>query len=100
MGRTLVLLSVRAPEVHTVAKKSTEELQDEATDLGIAVNEEWSYSELLEVVKVAREEFNGPEDIEGVPVPEPEPETVINPEARPPRPKHGFDALGRYVGPR
>jgi hypothetical protein len=100
MGVSLVLLSVRASRRTPMAKKTTEELRAEAVDLGIEVNEEWSYSELLAEVKAATSESVEVPDREVVeaPAPDPEPDpaaettSVVGPRG------YRFDSLGRFTG--
>ena len=72
-----------------MAKKSTEELRAEAEDLGIEVDEEWSYSELLSNVKSVTADEDPPE-----PEPEPAAETAPGGGMR----GYPFDSLGRFTG--
>ena len=81
-----------------MGKKSTDQLLAEAAELGVEVDEDWSYSELLAAVKEA--------DVE--PVDEPVEKPADPDSARPkeritsppgsPRRTFPFDELGRYVG--
>lgn len=77
-----------------MGKRTTAELLEEAAELGVEVDEDWGYSDLLSAVKGADvESSEEPED----PVSEPElPDTRSEP--IPSRRTFPFDELGRYTG--
>jgi len=79
-----------------MAKKSTEELRAEAENLGIEVDEEWSYSELLAEVKAATSDEVHVPDPEPESEPEPEPAAETTPVVGPRG--YRFDSLGRFTG--
>ena len=85
-------------EALKMGKRTTAELLEDAADLGVEVDEDWSYSELLAAVKEADVE---PED---EPIEQPaDPESahpkerIVSPPGSPRR-TFPFDELGRYIG--
>ena len=81
-----------------MGKKSTEQLLEEASELGLTPDPEWSYSDLLDAVKEARMEpeeelTEKPSDPSEA---QPKEEIVSPPGSS--RRNFPFDELGRYIG--